>query len=264
MVDYGPRIGEVSRASIVEDVDHMFQRLGTCRQCNTHLIFLPLQGLENVYEHLLQDRDELPPEHISQFLASSEDAIKRLDAGLVAIWRSDKIQNEHYVISRNKALEYIVLPQEERGKNEVAGDITLESARIDLLYRRAEDYLRDAITPRVSQDDKGLCLFFPVAQYKIRYIELVVADSAAKLRSLMTSESFPSGTSSRLPIEGDGTLKVGQPYRDDLLAQGGWVAIRLVKQKMKSEQRDVCSVFSHAVKVPTRIGAAASGRQAAG
>jgi hypothetical protein len=258
MVDYGPRIGEVSQFSIAKEVDGMIKKLAACQQCNTHLIFLPNERLRSVYERLM--KDEKDPAKLDEYLQRSEQAIAHHDVDLVAIWRSDKIQNEHYVISLNKALEYIVLPREEGGKNEVAGDITLESNRIDLLYRRAENYLRDAITPGVPAGQR--VLKFTVAQTNISRIEVVTAGSREQLQEQLRSPIRSEDIEIVIPV--DGTLDTETSYWHGLIPAAGWIAVRLVKRNADSSPRDVCSVFSHGVRIPVTDSLPAAGTNSGG
>lgn len=141
--------------------------------------------LEKFYKRLLGRSSSFPNHDYDEFSArvrdyveKAEERIKRLDGDNVAVWRSRKIHSEHYLVSRESALQYYVTPEPNGDRNELKGERTSDLSQVEFLKEVVQDYIRDAITPHIEVTQISTVNFlemsFDVGQSGIEAIELYV------------------------------------------------------------------------------------------
>lgn len=249
VIDYSPRIGHLSKENIAGRIADTLGEFGFRRMCQSHLLVLPHDELERVYEPLL--RRQKKESELEARLEEVKVTYGRIDKGNLAVWRSEKIQSEHYVVSENEGLQYIVIPEPNGTKNQLMGEITYDLNRIKFLRLTAIDYLSEAVTP--SYRNGGLC--FNVGQENVSRVDVFLVEEEGDFSQLpedlgCADEDYENARGARQKVRyvrielPAGLLQKDTPY--PVAADGHRLAkVRLVK----SAHSNMCSPLSHAVRL---------------
>lgn len=209
MVDYSPTIGDISKPDLVEFNWRTLYRLQSLPHCVAHLVFATDEALSSFYRRFDVFTEEVNVASPSaDRLIRARTIIDELDRGSIAVWRSDKISEEHYLASGDFAVEYTVVSKLGGRNNELRGEATHDSLRIEYVSTTAEHYVRSAITPT----QRGLKLLFPIRQSNIAGLTIGFAKDPSDLSSF--SAELPAKDSEKLKIR---TVKPLLEDEDEML-----------------------------------------------
>jgi hypothetical protein len=175
LVDYCPRIGQISAPRIAERIVRVLKQIGLENDAagKCHIIMSDDQELVRFNTVLLSAKFEGQEDRIKEecksLLQQITEDIKQLEDSGFSVWRSKKIYSEHYIVSGKRASQYLVIPDRLGQGNKINGESTTAKRRIDFLRDAAMGYLIEAITPTIEKDK----LVFHTSQDKISAIEIV-------------------------------------------------------------------------------------------
>lgn len=256
IIDYSANVGQVSDRETAKRIAWIIGQFRSRKGCTTHLLVLPMDDLEKVYEPLLR-RQGYEGSQLDSYMNDLKDEVQqtyaKIDQEQLAIWRSRKIYSEHYLVSANEGLQYIVIPRENGKKNDLMGETTYDVNRIEFLRHTALDYLKEAITPSYVTADSRYPSF-GVRQHGIDRIDVFYGNHEKDLERF---ESFKGkqedydkleseGGYQKIPI--NGTVEKKKEYAIES-PSFELAKVRLVKK------HGVFSPLSHTIRLRKQNGA---------
>jgi hypothetical protein len=245
LLDYTPRIGEISRPLVADQTRNLLISLKANSGCECHVVFLasreylagddPMEAdLERFYKRTLGRISESQSEadfheEVRKRVAAAEAEIAKLEGETVAVWRSRRIHSEHYFVTDESALVYYVTPQVNGHTNELKGEKTDDLAQVDFIRDVVIDYIRDAITPHLELcEECKLVVSFAVGQSNIEEIELLFAKAPSAL-AVKELENIPDEKRRHIDVKGKMEPGLSCRYCCTIPADVFWVKVRLRK-----------------------------------
>jgi len=249
IIDYSANIGHVSDNETAKLIAATIGQFRSRTSCKTHLLVLPDEELEKIYESLLRRQGHEDKELLDKLMNDVEKTYEQIDRQYLAVWRSKKIHSEHYVVSANEGLQYIVIPEQDGSKNQLMGETTYDVNRIEFLRRTALDYLSEAITPAYEAGKQNPC--FNVGQDNICRIDVFFAEKEEHFSRFQNIgcnpddyEKLPRETYTALTVD-DQKLVKGCEYEISS-PTFQFAKVRLVKGALHN---DLCSPLSNTIRL---------------
>jgi hypothetical protein len=247
LLDYTPRIGEISQPLVADQTRNLLISLKAHSGCECHVVFLasreylagddPMEtDLERFYRRTLgrnpTRKEAAFHRDVAEKVVAAETEIAKLEGDTVAVWRSRRIHSEHYFVTDESALVYYVTPQVNGHTNELKGEKTDDLTQVDFIRDVVIDYIRDAITPHLEFCETcKLVVSFAVGQSNIAEIELLFAPKPSDL-AVKELEKIPENQRGHITVDG-GKLMPGCSccrYVCEVPDGMSWVKARLWKQ----------------------------------
>lgn len=268
LVDYLPLIGALSDPASSKQI---IDRLHDWRLRNdaglVHLVFQPPRALvpalqpsgrpnrliettestiERMLLHSTLPEDQIAPQ-LREITKKVLEEYEELDADRFAVWFSESIGTDHYLVTDQAAVAYFVVPDDERSgsTNLVRGSVFSELTHIRYLREVAESYLKRAITPGLvsavarGDGDLDLEIEFLTGQQKIQKVQWRFYDDARRV----LSDPY------NWDVEGE-AVSPGARFRAVAPTGTGWLRVCLYKGTRN--RREVWSPLSNFVRLTHR------------
>lgn len=270
LIDYVPVIGAISDPRASEEIIRQISEWPMAGGVR-HMIFLAstehcsedvkvdgviadgkVGPMERAIESMvLRSENDNKAELYKDMICASLKKNETLDTRSCAVWISDRINFEHYMVDGVVAMQYYVTPSEpsEESVNQVRGAVQNDARHVRYLREVCRTYLRQAISPRAAETQQDSAtnkwktrFSFDVGQFNIATGEVFFF---GERKSVLTGQPTP------LPMEIDGSVLKPTPheYEVETAEAPAWIRVKLWKGRKIGEGSSIPSPESFFVEV---------------